>query len=243
MHPERGVSIITATFNERENVPLLLEAIDQAMTDCKHEIIVVDDNSTDGTVSILLNEMNKRNSLKVIVNKKREGLVKSNMIGLREAKGEIKVVMDADLQHPPEEIPMMLNFIEGNDAVIMSRFLPGSRIEAFDPARQFITTTAIFLCHTMIPETRSFSDPLSGFFALGEKINIPYDPVCELLDGKRAFKTLIPIIIYNTRKKIVEAPFTFRRRNWGRSKLVRDNIPIPRYIMELNAYRELTREA
>ncbi|MEM3224650.1 MAG: glycosyltransferase, partial [Thermoplasmatales archaeon] len=75
MHPERGVSIITATFNERENVPLLLEAIDQAMTDCKHEIIVVDDNSTDGTVSILLNEMNKRNSLKVIVNKKREGLV------------------------------------------------------------------------------------------------------------------------------------------------------------------------
>ncbi|MEM0128416.1 MAG: glycosyltransferase [Thermoplasmatales archaeon] len=243
MQLQKGVSIVTATFNERENIPLFLKAIEKVMAGFSYEVIVVDDNSKDGTVDFLLREKEKNERLKVLINRKREGLLKSNMMGLMEAKGEIRVVMDADLQHPPESIPDMLDCINGKDAVIMSRFVPGSMLDDFDPTRRIVTDVAIFLCHSILPETRRFSDPLSGFFAIGENINVPYDPIGELFDGKRGFKTLIPIILSNAGKNIIEMPFSFHKRNWGRSKLVWDNIPIPRYLMELSAYRAWIKEA
>ncbi len=236
------VSVVTATLNERGNVAQLVERVHKAIGNSPYEIVVVDDNSNDGTVDILEGIENSYSSLRILSNQKREGLLKSNLKGLKESRGKIKIVMDADLQHPPERIREMIKRLEsGVDGVVMSRFVHGSLMNTRTAYRKSATSLAIAFCHLLVPQTRRFNDPISGFFAIGEEVTIPYEKLFNALGNQRGYKILIPIIANNSHRNIVEVPYRFESRHSGVSKIGRENLLIPRYVSELSQYRILFR--
>ena len=166
-----GLSIILPTYNERENLPILLERISKACKRIRYEMIVVDDNSPDGTASIARNLKRKYKNLRIFVRKKKKGLASAIYFGIEKSKNNLVCVMDADLQHPPEIIPKMYQILErgGIDLVIASRFLKNSKLVNFPFYRYFLSKTAIFFIRSIFPKTKNIRDPLSGFFILKKK--------------------------------------------------------------------------
>jgi dolichol-phosphate mannosyltransferase len=110
-----GVSIVTTTWNERENIGKLILTIKNVLQQIPHEIIVVDDNSSDGTIHTA------QRLADVAVTKKREGQSKGLLYGMRLAKYPIIVTIDADLENNPEHIPELLQQIARFDIVVASR--------------------------------------------------------------------------------------------------------------------------
>jgi dolichol-phosphate mannosyltransferase len=110
-----GVSIVTTTWNERENIGKLILTIKNVLQQIPHEIIVVDDNSSDGTIQTA------QRLADVAVTKKREGQSKGLLYGMRLAKYPIIVTIDADLENNPEHIPELLQQIARFDIVVASR--------------------------------------------------------------------------------------------------------------------------
>lgn len=110
-----GVSIVTTTWNERENIGKLIPTIKNVLQQIPHEIIVVDDNSSDGTIQTA------QRLADVAVTKKREGQSKGLLYGMRLAKYPIIVTIDADLENNPEHIPELLQQIARFDIVVASR--------------------------------------------------------------------------------------------------------------------------
>jgi dolichol-phosphate mannosyltransferase len=110
-----GVSIVTTTWNERENVGKLISVIRNVLQQIPHEIIVVDDNSSDGTIQTA------QRLADVAVTKKREGQSKGLLYGMHFAKYPIIVTIDADLENNPEHIPELLQQIARFDIVVASR--------------------------------------------------------------------------------------------------------------------------
>jgi dolichol-phosphate mannosyltransferase len=238
------LSIVSATLNERGNVRPFVQRIENVLDGTLYELVIVDDGSQDGTLQELNNLKENMPNLSVIVNRRREGLLLSNFKGLSIARGRIRIVMDSDLQHPPEYIPQLVRKIEeGWDCVVMSRFTPAAhRGENRSLFRNLITYLATHLSHLTLPDTRMLSDPVSGFFALGPNICIPFDEVNERFSRIRGYKTLLPIIVKNSGRKITELPYRFEGRKWGESKIASEKLLIPRYINELARYREIKRE-
>ncbi len=244
MDSSLSLSIITATLNERGNVSQFVDRVKKAVGKGPHEIIVVDDNSSDGTIELLEKISLSNPNVRIIVNSQREGLLKSNLRGLKESRGGIKIVMDADLQHPPEMIGNIVSSLErGQDFAVMSRFVHGSQIYNRNPYREYATSLAISLCHRIVPQTRKFKDPISGFFAINANIKVPYEKLYDLFGNQRGYKILVPIIANNVKKKIVELPYYFGNRCWGVSKIGMENLLIPRYLTELSQYHNLFKES
>ncbi|WFO75954.1 glycosyltransferase [Desulfurococcaceae archaeon MEX13E-LK6-19] len=114
---EYGVSVVTTTYNERAYVKPFVERVRKVLSGIDHEIIIVDDNSPDGTY-VLAREYADRALLK-----KREGQTKGLLYGIRTAKYPIVVTLDVDLENPPELIPVLVKvFLEKNyDLLVASR--------------------------------------------------------------------------------------------------------------------------
>src|SRR3989339_1856299 len=116
------ISIILATYNERGNIELLIPKIQDALNRKNIEIIVVDDNSPDGTSKIVQNLQKKSKNIRLITRTREKGLASALLKGFDEARGDIFVVMDSDLAHDPHYLPGMLERIlhDNLDCVIGS---------------------------------------------------------------------------------------------------------------------------
>ncbi|MEZ0290695.1 MAG: glycosyltransferase family 2 protein [Sulfolobales archaeon] len=235
------VSIVIPTYNEAENIEELLTRIKRSLErdlgEEKYEIILVDDNSPDGTSEKAINLMKKMNLRgRVIIRKNLRGLGGAIVTGIRFSSGEYVTVIDADLQHPPEEIIKMLNrAIEGRyDLVIASRNVSGGGVEGWSFHRRLISRMAAYTARILIPHVRKIKDPMSGFFLFKrEKV----DP--EKLKGD-GMKVLLEIIVRGDIERIHEYPYIFRRRVRGRSKLgFKEIIDFIRQILRLSEYRLL----
>ena len=122
----RAISIIIPTYNERDNIIPLVKRIDQALSDYDYEIVFVDDNSRDGTAELAI-ALSPKYPVKVMVRQNKRGLASAVVDGLKQTTGQIVGVMDADLQHPPEVIPDLLQAIKGGaDIAIASRYIKSS---------------------------------------------------------------------------------------------------------------------
>jgi dolichol-phosphate mannosyltransferase len=165
-----GLSIIVPTYNEAENIGELIERIETSLKGLDFEVIVVDDSSPDGTAEIAEELGRAYRNVKVIKRPRKMGLASAALEGMREAKYRLIAVMDADLQHPPELLPKLLERAkEGYDIVIASRYVEGGGVEGWSFWRRLISRGATLLAHTLLPKTRGVKDPMSGFFCVQKK--------------------------------------------------------------------------
>ena len=196
------LSVILPTFNEKEHLSELSARIQAALPGA--EIIVVDDNSPDGTADFA-----RHLGLKVLVRPVREGLASAVLEGFKIAKGDILCVMDADLSHSPEVLPEMLKQMKDADVVVGSRLIKGGGSLHWSWFKRIISNAARWPAY---PLTR-VKDPTSGFFMLkrtvleGAKIN----PI--------GFKILLEILAKGKYRKAVEVPIIFAKRHEKGSKL------------------------
>ncbi|MBX7066613.1 MAG: glycosyltransferase [Parachlamydiales bacterium] len=154
------VSVILPCFNEKENILHLIDAIHSAIHMWKHEIIVVDDNSPDGTYELVNN--NPKEYIRSYKRLKDPSLAKSIRFGIEQAKGDYIVMMDSDFNHQPKEIPAMLANLEYFDCVSGSRFVYGGKMD-----RRFRHVASwIFNIFVRILTGKYVTDNLYGFIAI-----------------------------------------------------------------------------
>jgi dolichol-phosphate mannosyltransferase len=234
---DKNISLIIPTYNERDNILPLTQRISQVLSGFSYEILFVDDNSADGTAE-LANSLADRYPVKVFVRKNKKGLATAVADGLSHTSGEVVVVMDADLQHPPEVIPDLLRAIEaGADMAVASRYVKGGGCQGWSLSRRLISRGAIFISHLLLPATRSVKDVTSGFFAFNRQ-------VVEGAELKPSgYKILLEILMVGRHRTVAEVPFVFVTRERGKSKLgSRQQIDYLKHIFSLMRRQgELTR--
>jgi len=206
------ISVIVPSYNESKNIELLAKKIFNILNNNRidGELIIVDDNSPDGTAKIASLMKNKYPALKVIIRKKKRGLSSAIAEGFRMANGKILVAMDADMSHPTESIPELIKPIErGTHEVVMgTRYLKGGGIEGWTFWRLVTSKWCAFFGKVIF----GLSDPFSGFFAIKKSVIENIDLSC------RGFKIGIEIIMKARPKKIAEMPYMFKSRKYGKSK-------------------------
>jgi len=227
---EDRISVIIPTYNEKDNIAPLLSRVDKALADCSYEVIIVDDDSRDGTVEAA-SELAGRYPLKVIVRRSERGLATAVVRGLEQAAGGIIAVMDADLQHPPEVLPELVKAIrDGADMAVASRYIEGGGCPHWGLARRIISRVALVIAHLLLPSTRPVRDPLAGFFAFRRQ---SVDPAKLRPIG---YKISLEVMLIGHFQHIVEVPYIFEDRSAGKSKLnPRQQVDYLRHLLSLMA--------
>ena len=117
------VSIVVPAYKESKNMEPLITRISSAISNFSHEIIVVDDNSKDGTDTVIKQLQQQKHKVRLITRVSERGLSSAVLKGFVEARGEYVICMDADLQHPPEALPEFIKMLDTFEFVIGTRFL------------------------------------------------------------------------------------------------------------------------
>lgn len=207
------LTVIIPTFKEEANIRNIVTEVDAVFkrNNLKGEILIVDDNSPDGTISIVNEIKNTKPNVNIIVRLADHGLSQSVAEGFVHASSDILVVIDADLSHPPALIPTMYREIMGGyDIVIGSRYMDGGGIKKWPLKRRVISLGATFLGRLLFPDV---SDPVSGFFAIRKSV------VADAQLKPRGYKILLEVLGKGTWEKDKEIPFEFVDREIGSSKL------------------------
>lgn len=207
------VSIVIPTYNERENIEKLIPLIDKYMQGFNYEVIIVDDNSPDGTATVA-EALSARYPVKVLKRPGKMGLTSAIYDGIRAASGDVIVVMDADLQHPPSLLPRLVKRLEECDVVIASRYVKGGGTRGFSSWRQLISLGATVLARLLVKGCRNVKDPVSGYFAAKRDILHAWKPI-----EPRGYKALVEILGLLRPRRACEEPYIFERRASGKSKL------------------------
>ena len=208
------ISVVVPALNEAKNLPELARRVASALAGRRYELIVVDDDSADGTPEIAA-RLCRDYPIRLIVRRdKSDGLSGAVLAGFAEARGSVLVVMDADLQHPPEKIPELAALIERGDAelAVGSRFVAGGRTaEGWGRFRRINSWFATALARPFAGRLR---DPMSGFFALGR---------ATLSRAERfaptGYKIGLELVCKCRVTNVVEVPIHFDARAAGQSKL------------------------
>jgi dolichol-phosphate mannosyltransferase len=224
------ISVILPTYNEADNIRRIIPAISKVFREkaIEGEVIVVDDDSPDGTASIASNLAGSY-PVRVHVRKSGRGLSRAVIDGFGLARGEVCVVMDADLSHPVEKIPDMIQpILEGKcDATVGSRYVVGGGAQNWPLLRKIISKGAGLLAKGVT----GLSDPTSGFMALRKSIleGITLDPL--------GWKIVLEVIV-KTKSRVMEIPIVFADREEGESKLgLKAQVDYLRHLGRLYAYR------
>jgi dolichol-phosphate mannosyltransferase len=222
------LSIIIPTFNERDNVRLMVDELCSVLTGINWEVIFVDDDSPDGTAELVRDLGRQHARIRCIQRIGRRGLSSACVEGMLGSSAPYVAVMDGDLQHDPAIIPKMLAILIDSDVdlVVGSRYVAGGGAPDFSRARQLISRFATRIGRAIVPE--SLKDPMSGFFMLRRAL---LDDVVRNLSAL-GFKILVDIVASARRPVVIrEVPFEFRVRRAGTSKL--DSLVAWEYLMLL----------
>ena len=215
MEPSPDISLIVPALNEAENLSPLMERIGTALRGRSYEVLIVDDNSQDGTPQVAA-ELARSHPLRLIVRTvPKDGLGGAVLQGMRESRGRILVVMDADLQHPPEKLPELIAPLEANngtDFVLGSRHVPGASTgERWGVLRRVNSEVATLLARPFAGRTR---DPMSGFFALRRETFEAAQRLTPL-----GYKIGLELMCKCRVRQVREIPIHFAERTRGQSKL------------------------
>ena len=214
------------------------------------EIIIVDDNSPDGTGRIVFekcvrnkediastNSLNKfssncqdiqsnsntmKCSIKLVNRSEKNGLVPAILQGIKTSVGDYILIMDADFSHPPDTIPRMMNELNSNfDIIIASRYTNGGFVIGWPFKRRLISKGATNLAKYGLGIKR-VRDPMSGFFVFKRNL------IQDIKIDSAGYKILLEILVKANNARVKEIPYTFTNRTTGKSKL--DNAVILDYI-------------
>jgi dolichol-phosphate mannosyltransferase len=211
-----ALSIVAPAYNERDNIRPLVEAIARAMGETTWELIVVDDDSPDGTAREVAALAGKGAPVRCIRRVGRRGLASAVVEGMLAATSELVAVIDADLQHDETRLPVMLGLLETTDVdlVIGSRHVEGGGVGAWDQRRQRMSRVATWIAHRLAGV--QVSDPMSGFFAV--RRSVVEAAIYDL--SQQGYKILLDILTASPRPlKVAEVGYVFRERHAGTSKL------------------------
>ena len=237
------ISIVVPTFREVESLPSLIERIAQmraagagaaerSTNISIDELLIVDDDSRDGTTELLA--ARSEPWIQLIVRTRDRGLSQSVLEGLRRARGDILVVMDADLSHPPEVIVDMVDALgQGADFVVGSRYVAGgSTADDWGLFRWVNSRVATLLARPLTKIT----DPMSGFFALPREVFERAEDPSPL-----GYKIGLELLVRCRCENVREVPIHFANRIHGKSKLtLREQILYVQHLTRLYRFK-LTR--
>ena len=216
---EHQLSVVVPTRNEAAGIGPFLAALLPVLEGIDAEVIVVDD-STDGTPAAV-ERLAHRSTRPVrllhrAAQERTGGLGGAVKVGFEAAHGRFVAVMDADLQHPPAVLPLLLNAAasgDGADLVVGSRFIGAGGVGDFGPMRNAASHGAATLARLLFPKRlRTVSDPMSGFFLVRrERL-----ATSEL--RPHGFKILLELLVRSAPLRVAEVPYTFGERVAGQSK-------------------------
>ena len=222
-------SIVIPVFNESKNLPILIKQIFKNLRSKTFELIIVDDNSTDGTKHIM-KKFKKRN-MKYYIRKKNRDLTKSCILGFRKSKYDNILVMDGDLQHRPVDILKLLKVYEKKkaDFVIGTRKLFERKEHNLGLIRLSASRILILIVNIFLG--RKTSDPMSGFFFFKKKIFI--NNRNKLFN--KGYKILMDLIYIDNKKRlIIDVDINFDTRKKGVSKM---NFKVLLYLINMIFYK------
>ena len=206
------ISVVIPIYNESKNISILINNIINELKNKNYEVIIVDDESDDGSIEEVLKISQKNEGIKVIQKMNDKGLTQSIKFGLQTITGDIFIVMDGDGQHDPKDISKMFNVIKKNDLVIGYRDL--TKIRSIGQFRKKMSIFFNKFVNLLLGT--NLIDPLTGFF-MGKTKILKKNFFDLSNDG---FKVLIDLIHVNKNKiKISEIEINFKKREFGKSKL------------------------
>jgi dolichol-phosphate mannosyltransferase len=193
----------------------------QALAAHTWELIVVDDGSPDGTAD-LAESYAPAHPVRVVRRPGKAGLASAVLAGFAQARGDVLLVMDADLSHPPEAVPRLVAAIDdGAELAVGSRYVSGGGTEDWPLKRRIVSRAACLMGNVLVP----VRDCTSGFFAIRRSAidGVKLNPI--------GFKIGFEVMARARYKKVVEVPYVFRDRELGSSKFGRREIV--QYLVQL----------
>lgn len=206
-----AVSVVLPTFNEAESLPVIVPRIARTLAEAgiAGEIIIVDDNSPDGTARIA-EELAAEWPVRVKKRTEERGLATAVLTGFAMSEAHVVVVMDADGSHPVDALPRMIRIIleDKADVVVGSRHVPGGGSKDWPLFSQFKSKLAA----TLALGVTSMTDPTTGFLAARRTLlsQLDLDPV--------GWKIVLEIVVKAAPVRVAEVPIIFQDRELGVSK-------------------------
>ena len=214
--PDVGVSVVVPTYNERDRLEELVERIYTAWTSSPEslasgsiEIVVVDDNSPDGT-GALADALSERRPVRAVHRAGKLGLGSAVMAGFEASRGRVVAVMDADLSHPPDLLPRLVRVFRETSAdfVVASRYA-GDGVNDDWFLRRLMSRAACRVARGLTP----IQDAMSGFFVLSG------DRARSARVVASGFKICLELLVRTKPRTVVEVPYSFVGRTVGTSKM------------------------
>ena len=210
------LTVVVPTFNERANVPVLVERLAAALSMVDWEVIFVDDNSPDGTFAVVRAMGMHDPRVRCIRRIGRRGLAGACIEGALASQARYVAIMDADLQHDEAVLPDMLALLRSDaaDLVIGSRYLTGDAVPGLSGKRLRASHFAGWLTRRLL--RTDVLDPMSGFFMTRREIIEDSAPRLSA----QGFKILADILAsVGGSVRVRELPYRFQTRLHGASKL------------------------
>lgn len=214
--------IIIPTCNEKDNISKLIDEIEEKISHQDASILIVDDNSSDGTKDIVLEKIKLYPNIKILNRPSKMGLASAYIDGF---KSGIKdgfdcfIEMDADFSHNPEYLSVMFEKLKDNDVVIASRNIKGGSVVGWGFLRNFISKGGSL--YSKIILNCPINDLTGGFNAwkkeVLDKINID-----SIISKGYSFQIEMKYKAFKSGAKIVEFPIVFEDRKYGKSKMSKD---------------------
>lgn len=206
------LTIVVPTYNERERLDALVE---QIFASCARgalnaEVIVVDDNSPDGT-GACADAWARHSPVRVIHRSSKLGLGSAVLAGFAAADSDIVGVMDADLSHPPALIPTLYSTLKTTnlDMVVASRYVAGGGTRLWSAGRTLLSRLGCWVSRPLTP----VRDAMSGFFLIRR------DRAIDIRSGTRGFKIGLELLVRAHLQHVAEVGYVFVGRTAGRSKM------------------------
>ncbi len=218
--PRPGVWVILPTYNEAENLERLVAAIRERLPEVSR-VLVVDDNSPDGTGEIADRLAAEHPNVEVLHRARKQGLGPAYIAGFGQALAggaELIVEMDADFSHDPAYLPQLLRAAEDADLVIGSRYVPGGGVTEWGPLRRFISRGGSAYARTALG--LDVRDLTGGFKVIRREVleTIDLDAIDSL---GYAFQVEVTYRAIRAGFRVVEIPIVFRDRREGSSKMTK----------------------
>jgi dolichol-phosphate mannosyltransferase len=211
------LSLVVPTLNERENIADFLAEVRRGLDGAlpgRYEVIVVDDDSPDGTWELAAGLMAGFPELRVVRRRNEGGLAVAVIRGWQLSLGEVLGTINADFQHPPSILPRMIEILSDADLVVGTRHSDGGGLGDWGLMRRITSRGAALIGRVVLPEVFArVSDPLSGCYFVRRKAiqGIELKPL--------GYKSLMEVMVRGEVGRIRECGYEMRRRSRGQSKV------------------------